>query len=87
MGSRDATAGGLAALHFLGLPADNLAIQLADSSAVDTAMMQAAWRPRADLSDALILVVGDLASIRTSVEEAVPGDWTVADKTPPTPEQ
>ena len=82
MGSRDATAASLAALHAQGLPADNLALQLTQASAVDPAMMQAAWRPRADLCGALVLVVGDLATIRTSVEAAVPGDWHVVDKLP-----
>jgi predicted Zn-dependent peptidase len=87
MGSRDATAGSLAALHSQGLAADNLAIQLREASAVDIAMMQDAWLPRSDLSGALVLVVGDLAEIRASVEEAVPGDWTVVDKMPTAEEQ
>lgn len=87
MGSRDATAGSLAALHSQGLAADNLAVQLREASAVDIAMMQDAWLPRSDLSGALVLVVGDLAEIRASVEEAVPGDWTVVDKMPAAGEQ
>ena len=82
MGSRDATAASLAVLRAQGLPARSLGLQLNQASTVDPAMMQAAWRPRTDLAGALVLVVGNLAAIRTAVEDAVPGAWTVVDKNP-----
>ena len=85
MGSRNATASTLAGMIVRGLPASDLEGNLMESAAVDTAAMQAAWVGRADLSGALVVVVGDLEQIRESVEAAVPGDWTVIDRIASTP--
>ena len=85
MGSRSHTAGSLSALVQQGRAADGLAQDLLHSAQVTPAAMQAAWAPRADLSSALILVVGDLSEIQDSVQEAVPGTWTVVDRAYPTP--
>jgi len=86
MGSRSATAGTLAGLVAMGLPASDLGDSITNAAAVDETGMQAAWAGRADLTGALVLVVGDLAKIKDDVEAAAPGDWTVVDKTFTTPE-
>ncbi|MFT5679574.1 MAG: zinc protease [Myxococcota bacterium] len=86
MGSRSATASSLAGLHTIGLPPTDLGDSITAAAAVDTAAMQAAWTGRADLTGALILVVGDLTALKSSVEAAIPGDWTVVEPAFPTPE-
>ena len=87
MSTRDATAAGLAGLVDQNQPPDALSTGLTAAAGVDIAAMQAAWSGRADLTGALILVVGNLAEIQESVETAVPGEWTVVEKTFPTPGQ
>jgi len=83
VGGRARTAGALVRLVRQGHSTDRLITELAAEQAVTAGQLRGAWAPRADLSHALILVVGDLSEIRASVEQAVPGDWEVVDKMPP----
>jgi zinc protease len=84
MGGRSRISGALVRVSRQGLPLDALTTQLAAEAAVTTEELVAAWAPKRGLSEALILVVGDLAQIRESVEAAVPGTWEVVDQIFPT---
>jgi zinc protease len=76
MSARDGVAGTYAELAALGLPADALAKGLVASQGQSAADINAALQGL-DLDGALIVVVGDLKTIRADVEAKVPGAWTV----------
>lgn len=75
-GTRASLAGGLLAATADGLGPDALQQDLAAVLATDEAAIDSALQG-ITLSEALVVVVGDLSVVRQEVEAAVPGDWKV----------
>ncbi len=75
MASRGGIVGVLSGHALNNRPADTLATSLKKSQAATVANVDEAIKT-SSIEQGLIVVVGDLAEIRASIEEAVPGDWT-----------
>jgi len=79
MGSRSDIAAIFAGLAAHGRPTTALVDSLSDAQAATVSDIQAGIRASL-LSQAVVLVVGDLDKIQTDIEAAIPGEWTVLDR-------
>jgi predicted Zn-dependent peptidase len=77
MGSNDGIAGTYAGQFSVGLGTEALALSLSRSASLERAAVDAALQGIDPDNAGLIVVVGDLSKVRSSVEAAMPGAWTV----------
>lgn len=75
MEGRARTAGMLVRTSRQQLPPDAAVKRLQQEQNITVENINTAWRPLADLSQALVVIVGDSSAVKADVEQALPGTW------------